>query len=147
MYLQGIHAGIQSQHCTAEMFVKYAECLDGEDNLLYDWAENHKTTIVLNGGYASALYELSVFLDDDDENPYPWAYFKESEEALDGCITNVGIILPDKIFNYSQIRMDLLERNQWLNTYPAPRDLNGRMGYTDWEIELAEKVEACKLMT
>lgn len=111
MYLQGIHAGIQSQHTTAEMFVKY---LDGKVKslskcpqdtqyhnnvkVLYDWANNHKTTIVLNGGMQGDLEEaIKVF--DTEDNPYPWAFFKESEYALGGALTNVGIILPEKIYN------------------------------------------------
>lgn len=98
MYLQGIHAGIQTQHCTVEMFLNYEGLCSKPARLLDRWARDHKTTIVLNGGYASSLSSL-VDLLDKEGNPYPWGYFRESKEALNGCITNVGIILPKYIYN------------------------------------------------
>ena len=78
MYLPSIHAGVQSQHTTAEMFIKYCvtaneDTLVKEENLLIDWATNHKTTIVLNGGMSGSLQEL-VTLFESEDNPYPWAF-------------------------------------------------------------------------
>lgn len=107
MYLQGIHAGIQSQHTTAEMFVKYLPFEHKGLDTLYAWANNHKTTIVLNGGMQGDLEEaIKVF--DTEDNPYPWAFFKESEYALGGALTNVGIILPEKIYNAPNPFSDIL---------------------------------------
>lgn len=148
-YVSGIHAGIQSQHCTTEMFIKYTHSImhraelqehnQGCEQMLYDWAYNHKTTIVLNGGFAKALYELSVFLD-DDENKYPWAYFKESEDALDGCITNVGIILPEKIFNCPKEFYGEEVISQGL------AETHRLWDYTKFHLELAKRVAECRLM-
>lgn len=112
MYLSGIHAGIQSQHTTAEMFVKYRWLDSGyigeltsrdesRTEVLYDWAEEDKTTIVLNGGMSGQLQEIVELLEHKD-NPYPWAFFKESEYALNGALTNVGIILPERVYNAPQ---------------------------------------------
>ena len=113
MYLPNVHAGVQSQHCLAEMFVKYqwidSGCiqeLPGEvdescTEILYDWATNHKTTIVLNGGMSGQLQEI-VELFEYKDNPYPWAFFCESDFALNGALTNVGIILPERIYNSPQ---------------------------------------------
>lgn len=102
MYLQGIHAGIQSQHTTAEMFIKYLEPCNpytcAKYDTLYDWAKLNKTTIVLNGGMQGDLEEVVKVLEDPD-NEYPWAFFKESDYALGGALTNVGVILPEKIYN------------------------------------------------
>lgn len=144
MYLQGIHAGIQSQHTTAEMFIKYTHALMWEpdkqeigqacENMLYDWAENHKTTIILNGGGQGSLIDLHEFLC-SPINSYPWACFYESEDALNGCMTNVGIILPDKIFNRN--KNELL----WIDGKgERPEELS------DWEFDLVERVAACRLM-
>ena len=114
MYLQGAHSGIQSQHCTAELFVKYqwldSECQTDESDteILYDWAQNHKTTIVLNGGMSGDLQAL-VELFESEYNPYPWSFFKEAEYALNGALTNVGIILPEKIYNYDKNYQKLLD--------------------------------------
>ena len=101
MYLSSIQAGIQSQHTTAEMFVKYenidCNCWEACDcfqpmNMLYDWARHHKTTIVLNGGMQSDLQEVLSLLQQKD-NPFPFSFFKEAEYSLNGALTNVGIIL------------------------------------------------------
>lgn len=117
MYLQGIHAGIQSQHTTSEMFVKYKELSEYCDcwhdcschdlaYTLHEWAKDHKTTIVLNGGMQGDLEEvIRVF--DNKVNPHPWAFFKESEYALGGALTNVGIILPEKIYNAPNPSLDI----------------------------------------
>tara|TARA_R110002020_G_scaffold475286_2_gene709424 strand:+ start:332 stop:790 length:459 start_codon:yes stop_codon:yes gene_type:complete len=103
MYLTGIHAGIQAQHCTAEMFIKYSgsDWYSSLGETLKEWAFNHKTTIILNGGYASNLTRIENLLN-ESSNKYPWACFNESMDALEGCITSVGIILPEEIYDYNK---------------------------------------------
>ena len=116
MYLSSIQQGIQAHHTTSELFIKYRE-IDLYDyaestgdnppkqladraaqaDTLYEWARNHKTSILLNGGYSATLREL-VAIFGNRQNPYPWAFFNESDEALDGALTCVGIILPEKIY-------------------------------------------------
>ncbi len=111
-YISSIQCGIQSAHCLAEMFVKYR--IDTTSSveeiakfrLLTDWATNHKTMILLNGGYSSNLWQiLNTFINgngtfkDESEAPYPFAHFQESEEALSSVLTCVGIILPEKVYN------------------------------------------------
>lgn len=107
-YLQGIHAGIQSQHTTAEMFVKYSQPSTQQEQL-FDWAINHKTTIVLNGGMQQDLEDVIKVLSWLD---FPFAYFKESKECLNGALTNVGVILPEYI--YSAPRQD---SEDWLQYF------------------------------
>jgi hypothetical protein len=98
MYLSPIQKGIQSAHLTHDLFVKYKDYADVEmKTTLFDWAENHKTMIVLNGGYSSTLEDLHLSLC-DSRNPYPFTHFKESDEALGGALTCVGIVLPEKIY-------------------------------------------------
>jgi hypothetical protein len=96
MYLPGIHTGIQTAHTVGELFVKYPRSTM-KSKMLDHWAKHHKTIICLNGGYLSAMNEFYDFIS-RDENPYPFAKFHESDEALGGIMTNVGIILPEKIF-------------------------------------------------
>ena len=140
MYLQGIHAGIQTQHCTAEMFIKYPydTCTPDEYDL-YDWANNHKTTIILNGGYASNLERISSQLSSSD-NPYPWAYFQESEDALNNCITSVGIILPKRVFEGSKY-MSTLSPSLMRDRYIQLNNI------TSFETKIMEELSQCKLMT
>ena len=139
-YLQGIHAGIQSQHTTAELFCKYSVSNDPDQPMartLYQWADFHKTTIVLNGGYTSNLERLCTLLD-SHPHEYPWACFEESEDALNGCLTNVGIILPEKIFNYTRMKQEI-EDTGW-------GDHTMVNSLTPFEIELAREVSQCRLM-
>lgn len=96
-YLSSIQQGIQAAHCTTEMFMKY----DGnmhQHSALIDWATNHKTMILLNGGYASTITDLTEFLDNVHDNDFPYASFYESEECMNGMQTCVGIILPQRIY-------------------------------------------------
>lgn len=143
MYLQGIHAGIQTQHCTAEMFLKYKGRLsDSPQDLenyfsLMGWAKNYKTTIVLNGGYASNLDRIANTFS-DGENPYPWAYFKESEEALNGCITNVGIVVPKTVWGLHNYMED-----HHISLGLAKQALE----LTDFQVRVAQEINRHRLMT
>jgi hypothetical protein len=104
-YFAGLHAGIQSHHSFMEIFNKHND--DNKDHsfqldLTRKWAKSDKTVIVLNGGMQMHLEELEAFLNHDD-NKYPWAAFRESKEAANSALTNVGIILPDYIFKMSRV--------------------------------------------
>ena len=98
MYLSSIQQGIQAAHAVHEMFLRYPvrQEIDGGD-YLWDWAKDHKTMILLNGGYAETIQELVDFFN-NRENPYPWADFHEEEASLNGALTTVGIVLPEKIY-------------------------------------------------
>ena len=130
MYLAGIHAGIQSAHAQMELFVKYKfpsindsvnndkimdylskeiVCATRSAKMLYEWAENYKTTICLNGGYQSVLEEFYDFLlINEGNNRYPFSMFRESKDALNGVLTNVAIVLPDYIYNVIPIINDCI---------------------------------------
>ena len=99
MYLAGVQAGVQTNHVYEKLAIKYA--VQKEDDYTREtyaeWAMNYKTIIRLDGGMHSNLVELKSLLESPD-NCYPWSYFNESEEALAGAMTNVGIILPFYIY-------------------------------------------------
>lgn len=137
MYLSSIQQGIQSGHVIAEMFVKYpyeeellvTQVLPFE--FLYTWARDHKTMILLNGGYSETLHELYDFFCSEN-NPFPFAKFHEGRDALDGALTSVGIILPARIYD---------EFNPTLPAFSAP-DMISVPVFTDWELELISRVKA-----
>lgn len=97
MYLSSIQQGIQAAHVTHELFNKYDSAHSDEGLLLREWSEDHKTMILLNAGYGENIHTLSERFS-NSENPYPWANFHEEEASLDGAITCVGIVLPEKIY-------------------------------------------------
>lgn len=108
MYLPGIHAGIQSAHAQHELARKYAfPVLDGgnpshELSVYREWAEQHKVIVCLNGGMSFNL-ESMVDLMGLEGNRLPWVEWRESEEALNNAITNVAIVLPERIYANNQI--------------------------------------------
>lgn len=115
MYLSSIQQGIQSAHSQMELFVKYRKN-SAQKEKLYNWAENHKTMIVLNGGYMETMNSALDFFK-NEENPYPYAYFKESPEALGGILTNIAIVLPEKIYVTSELmRKKLIDINLDVDT-------------------------------
>lgn len=101
MYLSSIQQGIQAAHVISDMFVKYDEWNTRESDLLWEWAEDHKTMILLNAGYGNEIHDLVEFFG-QNENNFPFECFCEAEEALDGAITSVGIILPKYIWEGSK---------------------------------------------
>jgi len=100
MYLSSIQQGIQAAHATADIAVKYSHPNADKKQLtmFLDWAEDHQTMILLNGGYSETINGLLEFFALDTQHPYPFAPFYESDAALDGALTTVGIILPEKIY-------------------------------------------------
>ena len=93
-YLSHVQHGVQSVHTVSEMFVKYKEKDNVQSKTLYDWAENGKTVVFLNGGNSGALQTLkNMFL--SEHNPFPWSSFHEDTVSLNGALTNVGIVLPE----------------------------------------------------
>lgn len=98
MYLSSIQQGIQVAHCLGEMVCKYRPYKGYEGNEYLDrWLKEDKTIVVLNAGYSSELIDLTLLFN-MPENPYPWAVFKESAEALNCATTSVGIVLPYEIY-------------------------------------------------
>lgn len=101
-YFNGVHAGIQSHHSFMEIFNKVKDKPDSQQyRMLDEWSSNHKTVIVLNGGMQFNLEELEMFFDNMD-NPFPWASFREGKEATNESLTNIGIVLPDYIYEISR---------------------------------------------
>ena len=131
LYMSSIQQGIQSLHCTGEMFIKYipghpaAECRDD----LYNWAENHKTVIILNAGEMKALEKVRQLFA-DDENPYAWASWCESYDSLHGALTSVGVILPERIY------LGAREMKKYWRNWANKRNL------TPWEIKVCELINS-----
>ena len=98
-YLSPIQHGIQSAHVLSDMFVKY-KYNHKKSSIVYDWAEHHKTMIVLNGG---ANVDLQ-YIDDEFEKIgdaliYPFTQFYEDKVSLNNLLTCVGIVLPKEIYD------------------------------------------------
>lgn len=100
-YLSSIQQGIQSAHVVHSLFIKYPAA---EINpILWDWAENDKTMIVLNGGAHADIsqgYSLAESLSLTHRGvPLPLEYFREDDYSLGGILTCWGIVLPKCIYD------------------------------------------------
>jgi hypothetical protein len=158
-YLSSLQQGLQSAHTIADMFVKYEpEKIDAlstkpkdvalveASDLLYLWAESHKTMVLLNGGNSADLKSLYEFLD-CDENPYPFVKFHEDEQSLCCALTYVGIVLPAKIYeNAAMLRNKQAEVVRMPDAlvsismkFPRPLDVYWNE-VSPWEIELCERL-------
>lgn len=143
MYLSSIQNGIQSAHVVAELFYKY-QINNGSHRSnqycqLMDWANRHKTMILLNAGYSEELHNLQEFFLSDN-NHYPWALFKESQEALDGAFTCIGIILPERIYETAKYCTINNTSPQLLQTGLLGKSIGMPNNLSDWECELIQKL-------
>lgn len=147
MYLSSIQQGIQPLHVIADMFVRYMPSFDssfGESNptqidILYEWARYHKTVICLNGGYSENLHNIITEFMISDDNPYPWAAFYEGVDALEGALTSVGIVLPEKIYEGASLIRDA-ELARFLNSTKSLIINDLPVEFTDWEIEFMQEM-------
>lgn len=109
MYMNGIHSGIQTQHSTVELFVKYPitnSKTHNSANIIHDWAKNHKTTIVLNGGMHDSLMKVLHLLQEwgyHNDEALPFAPF--FEPGINNALTSISIIMPQDAIDFmSEIR-------------------------------------------
>lgn len=117
-YLSSLQQGLQAAHCVADMFMKYEYSEDDvllRRNVLLEWARQHKTMVLLNGGNSSELHDLYNFLNDYN-NPYPYVRFYEDEQSLNCALTYVGVILPEKIYKSAALVRNVPEAVTSVNT-------------------------------
>lgn len=117
-YMSGIHAGIQSAHAQHELMLKYmapqvtlTEMQEQARGAYIEWARDHKTIIVLNGGMQGDLQKWQEFLSLSGGHKYAWASFNEDQYALNGALTNIALVLPETIYKYARGVTRALEQN------------------------------------
>ncbi len=97
-YLSPLQHGLQTAHCVSEMAVEVART--SLRSVFYDWAENHKTIIICNGGNVAMLEDLhNRFIDFADEFHLPLVKFYEDGQSLNNALTSVAIIVPEKFYD------------------------------------------------
>jgi hypothetical protein len=134
MYLSSIQNGIQAGHVAVELMKKYGrESKEWGDRIeaVHDWAENHKTFIVLNGGGTPTMHEIKAHLE-SPENPYPFAFFNEPD--ADGLLSSVCILLPERMYD---------ELSSIIGSDKFDERAIGR--YSSWEIKFLELKSKCRM--
>ncbi len=145
-YLSPIQHGIQTAHVVSELSVKYYNP-SSHHYMLYDWAKNHKTIIVLNGGNQANLQEILLFLSDPD-NQYPYTHFCEDEQSLNNALTCVGIVIPEYVYEAaSEIRSLNWDIDNVLTFEESTKLVNDKTGFnlTVFEYRLIQLLNSCKL--
>ncbi len=132
MYMSSIQQGIQSLHCVSEMYIKYSSIERSEsiqNANLFEWGADHKTVVILNAGEMSALEKVEDLMS-EVANPYAWASWRESPEAMNNALTNVGVILPERMYKAAREK-----KKYW-------RNWENRQKLTEWEIELVDLINS-----
>lgn len=169
-YLSSIQQGIQSAHAQMELFVKYQDTginyaedyqptineieYQQKVNDLYDWAENHKTMVCLNGGALQDLKNIEELMKDVG-NKYPWSTFYEDEYSLGAILTNIAIVLPEEIYDTAaKIRSrEYFLTNNVVTENPIHIGISTDvliepkfiMTLTDFDVKLIELLNSCQL--
>lgn len=110
-YLSSLQQGLQSAHCVSELFVKY-ELGSSQYEKVMDWARNHKTMVLLNGGNSANLQFIHDEFIRMQENGFnlPFVKFHEDEASLGGALTYVGVVVPEHIYeNAAKVRSSELQ--------------------------------------
>lgn len=109
MYMAGIHAGIQTQHSTGELFAKYRKD-SVQNNTIFEWVNDHKTTIVLNGGMHQDLVAVLELLEEwekhDENEVIPFAPFYEP--GVNNALTSISIVMREDAIEF----MDLIRKTR-----------------------------------
>ena len=157
-YMSSIQQGIQAAHVVSELFIKYREdiCFYNEEYTvrieelehvqttedLYDWAYNHKTMVCLNGGNFQGLKDIETLFQ-DEQNKLPWATCYQDEMSLGGILTNVGIVVPEYIYeNAAKIRNNectIINNAIWDYSH------NHICSLSDFEVKLINLLNSCQL--
>lgn len=146
MYLSSIQQGIQAAHTLGELFLRFPERECDGGQCLWEWANQHKTMVLLNAGYSEEIRDLTNFFN-DCRNPYPWAKFCESSEALDGALTNVGIILPEEIYTIAKdirqdpVKLEVIEaRHGVAHYYSEEEGRTKEFEMNRWQFKLVQRL-------
>lgn len=94
-YLSSIQQGVQTGHAAVDLVMKYTADSD-HGNTVRDWASNHKTFIILNGGNMASLQERATIV---QNSGLPYVTFSEDEQSLGGIMTTVAVVVPENIFS------------------------------------------------
>lgn len=131
MYLSDIQKGIQTAHVISE-------CSQTENELYKVWATDHKTIIVLNGGYTSNIKRIAVLI---ENSTLDGVSFKESEEALDGAMTATGLVVPERFYILGDYSKQGIVDSTKLETIPESTDVDSEPLPAMYRMSVSEKIE------
>lgn len=141
-YLSPLQHGLQTAHCVSEMMVDPSISTSLIKHTMFDdWARNHKTIIICNGGNSlqlQELYEKLVTL--CDHFKFPVVKFHEDEQSLNCALTSVAVVLPERVYNTK-----MTDPTTW--TYPGDGSDATPVNFTEGskEFELISLIKSYRL--
>jgi hypothetical protein len=103
--------------------------------------------ICLNGGMSSDLAIIKLLMKRED-NPYPWSYFNESNEAMNGMLTNVAVVLPERIYETASLvrakKYNIDTFGDVWSEFDIP-SMTPIMSLTQFEVDLINLLNSCGL--
>lgn len=130
MYMTGIHAGIQTQHSTGEMFLKYTHTTPQYSTIM-TYLEFHKTTIAVNGGMHDNLINILALMEkweaEEEYEVLPFAPFYEP--GVNNALTSISIVMPQDAVDYMDaIRKTAPDSEEYSKLKLAMYNSYGRYG-------------------
>lgn len=123
-YLSSIQQGIQTAHCVSNLFAECEGSKTPAGRVLYDWAENHKTIITLNGGNNQSILEAhQVLVSYGAELNLPVTIFYEDDQSLGGIATSCAIVVPDTVYERSMPQSPSLDPEEELYRFLSAHSL------------------------
>lgn len=126
-YLSSIQQGVQTGHAAVDLVRKYnappgtPSQLGKQCDMVGDWADNHKTFIILNGGNNEMLLAAKEIV---KASGLPWVTFSEDEQSLGGILTTVAVVIPEMYF---AAKLSKSDNSDYVNAPPSYEwvDANG----------------------
>lgn len=121
-YVSSIQKGIQAGHCAVELM----NGMFRDHPITREWATNHKTFILLNGGAQPELEEILETLQQQTickNIDLPFAHFVE-DAGLNFAMTCVGVIVPQRIYDFTAANRGVSINEE--NGNMVVRDYRGR---------------------
>ena len=166
--MNGIHNGIQAGHAACRLVKRaYEEPKVGQDQLsslshtirdltvdqkemVKEWAQNHETFVILNGGDSEMMKEHINFIINAN---LPFELF--FEPGIDNALTSICIIVPPRLYEVENWR-NLSTREEIKNSIPKMNFFDKLMfkpifepprasDLTDDEILFIRRLKACPL--
>lgn len=120
VFLSSIHQGLQATHISGKLLAKYPVGTN-ERSVIVEWAHDNDMDIkLLSGGKSKDLKGLISLLEmfETQGMSLPYAYFRESEDNLEGVITAVGVLVPQDIYAHPAFNELNLNEHDLIAKYP-----------------------------
>lgn len=105
-YISSLQKGLQTAHLVSNLFSAYTT-KSKEKDVLYKWANDDKTIIILSGGNQFDLQLLFTSIARlATDLKLPSGSFNEDKASLNGATTAVGLIIPKDIYDMNLLTAD-----------------------------------------